>query len=183
MLCAPPGGECCGSTACKAGFDCCSGSKIRARDLSSSLKSHLNSEIKLSKRADETCTIEGGTCCGDFTCDVGEKCCPDADGKPSHCGAKDSTCCGEGYCTKGKTCCGNGLGCADAGKKCCDGMRAACAVGEKCCLDPDDGVPYCGANNECLPTLTFPHFAGVTDEVGIHSFEPVSVANVVGVDV
>ncbi|KAF2786509.1 hypothetical protein K505DRAFT_368174 [Melanomma pulvis-pyrius CBS 109.77] len=44
-------------------------------------------------------------------------------------------------------------------------MKAACAVGEKCCLDPDDGVPYCGANNECLPTLTFPHFAGVTDEM------------------
>ena len=52
--------------------------------------------------------------------------------------------------------------CADVGKKCCTGMRAACPQGTKCCVD-SDGIPYCGANNDCYPTLTFPHVQGITD--------------------
>ncbi|KAH6716214.1 hypothetical protein BKA61DRAFT_340121 [Leptodontidium sp. MPI-SDFR-AT-0119] len=101
-----------------------------------------------------------------MACDVGEKCCSNADSSRSHCAPESASCCGEGYCTKGKTCCNDGQGCADQGYFCCgNGLRQSCPNGSKRCLDNSrkDAPPYCA--KDCVPTLRFLHIEGITDEI------------------
>lgn len=106
----------------------------------------------------DSCAPVGGLCCGDYVCEEGEQCCDN-----NHCAPSASVCCGEGYCDEGSTCCGDGLGCAKEGYSCCEGTSLSCPTGDLCCKDEDG--PYCSQSSTCLPTLKFPHYHGITDEV------------------
>ena len=77
--------------------------RISTRKAEAEIRGVFASAQRLSERAkDNICTIGGGTCCGDFTYNVSEKCCLDANGKNYHYGDKDGTCCGGGIVKKGR---------------------------------------------------------------------------------
>lgn len=123
------------------------------------IASKIISQINRSRN----CAPPGGACCDEVSCNAGEKCCPGTSNAAFPCAPESSICCGDGSCHAGSTCCEGQLGCAQEGYQCCEGGKDSCPEDEKCCRD-DDGI-YCA--DECLPTITFPHQEGFSEEVSL----------------